>query len=41
MDEADQIVTTDSAGLGDRAGCLPPGKIAELDAALRFVLALL
>jgi mRNA-degrading endonuclease toxin of MazEF toxin-antitoxin module len=38
--KADQIVTIDVAGLGDRAGRLPPGKIDELDAALRFVLAL-
>ena len=38
--KADQIVTIDVADLGDRAGRLSPGKIAELDAALRFVLAL-
>lgn len=38
--KADQIVTIDVAELGDRAGRLPPDKIEELDAALRFVLAL-
>ena len=38
--KADQIVTIDMAGLGDRAGRLPPARIEELDAALRFVLAL-
>ena len=38
--KADQIVTIDIAELGDRAGRLSPGKIDELDAALRFVLAL-
>jgi mRNA-degrading endonuclease toxin of MazEF toxin-antitoxin module len=38
--KADQLVTIDTAGLGDRAGRLSPGKIEELDAALRFVLAL-
>jgi mRNA-degrading endonuclease toxin of MazEF toxin-antitoxin module len=38
--KADQIVTIDVAQLGDRAGRLAPGKIEELDAALRFVLAL-
>jgi mRNA-degrading endonuclease toxin of MazEF toxin-antitoxin module len=38
--KADQIVTIDASELGDRAGRLPQGKIDELDAALRFVLAL-
>jgi mRNA-degrading endonuclease toxin of MazEF toxin-antitoxin module len=38
--KADQIVTIDVAGLGDRAGRLSPAKIEELGAALRFVLAL-
>jgi mRNA-degrading endonuclease toxin of MazEF toxin-antitoxin module len=38
--KADQVVTIDVAELGDRAGRLTPGKIDELDAALRFVLAL-
>jgi mRNA-degrading endonuclease toxin of MazEF toxin-antitoxin module len=33
-------VTIDVAELGDRAGRLPPGKMDELNAALRFVLAL-
>ena len=36
--KADQIVTIDVAELGDRAGRLSPGKILELDAALKFVL---
>ena len=38
--KADQIVTIDVTELGDRAGRLPPARIEELDAALRFVLAL-
>ncbi|HEX7492080.1 MAG TPA: type II toxin-antitoxin system PemK/MazF family toxin [Candidatus Limnocylindrales bacterium] len=38
--KADQIVTIDVAELGDRAGRLSPNRLAELDAALRFVLAL-
>jgi mRNA-degrading endonuclease toxin of MazEF toxin-antitoxin module len=38
--KADQIVTIDVAELGERAGRLSPGKIEELDVALRFVLAL-
>jgi mRNA-degrading endonuclease toxin of MazEF toxin-antitoxin module len=38
--KADQIVTIDVAQLGDRAGRLPPARMEELDAALRFVLAL-
>jgi len=38
--KADQIVTIDTSDLGERAGRLSPGKIDELDAALRFVLAL-
>ena len=38
--KADQIVTIDVAALGDRAGRLSPAKVEELDAALRFVLAL-
>ena len=38
--KADQIVTIDVAELGDRAGRLSAPKIVELDAALRFVLAL-
>jgi mRNA-degrading endonuclease toxin of MazEF toxin-antitoxin module len=38
--KADQIVTIDVAELGERAGRLSPGKVEELDAALRFVLAL-
>jgi mRNA interferase MazF len=38
--KADQIVTMDVAELGDRAGRLPPNRLEELDAALRFVLSL-
>jgi len=38
--KADQIVTVDVTELGERAGRLSPGKIEELDVALRFVLAL-
>jgi mRNA-degrading endonuclease toxin of MazEF toxin-antitoxin module len=38
--KADQMVTIDASDLGERAGRLSPGKIDELDAALRFVLAL-
>lgn len=38
--KADQIVTIDVSGLGDRAGRLSTDKLAELDVALRFVLAL-
>jgi mRNA-degrading endonuclease toxin of MazEF toxin-antitoxin module len=38
--KADQIVTIDVSELGDRAGRLTPGKVEELDVALRFVLAL-
>jgi len=38
--KADRIVSIDVAELGDRAGRLSPDLIAELDAALRFVLAL-
>jgi mRNA interferase MazF len=38
--KADQIVTIDVAELGDRAGRLSPARLEELDAALRFVLAL-
>ena len=38
--KADQIVTIDATQLGDRAGRLPPDRLDELDAALRFVLAL-
>ena len=38
--KADQIVTIDVTELGERAGRLSPAKIEELDAALRFVLAL-
>jgi mRNA-degrading endonuclease toxin of MazEF toxin-antitoxin module len=38
--KAGRIVTIDVVELGDRAGRLSPAKLAELDAALRFVLAL-
>jgi mRNA interferase MazF len=38
--KADQIVTIDVSELGERAGRLSPERIADLDAALRFVLAL-
>lgn len=38
--KADQIVTIDATQLGDRTGRLPPNRLDELDAALRFVLAL-
>lgn len=38
--KADQIVTIDVTQLGDRAGRLSPERLDELDAALRFVLAL-
>jgi mRNA interferase MazF len=38
--KADQIVTIETSGLGERVGRLSPQKIDELDAALRFVLAL-
>jgi mRNA interferase MazF len=38
--KADQIVTIDASELGERAGRLSPAGIEELDAALRFVLAL-
>jgi mRNA-degrading endonuclease toxin of MazEF toxin-antitoxin module len=38
--KADQIVTIDVTELGERAGRLSPTRIEELDAALRFVLAL-
>lgn len=38
--KADQVVTIDVSELGDRAGRLSPGKIEELNTALRFVLQL-
>jgi mRNA-degrading endonuclease toxin of MazEF toxin-antitoxin module len=38
--KADQIVTIDVSELGEWAGRLSPSKLEELDAALRFVLAL-
>ena len=38
--KADQILTIDVNRLGARAGRLPPARLDELDAALRFVLGL-
>jgi mRNA interferase MazF len=38
--KADQVVTIDATQLGDRAGRLPPERLDDLDAALRFVLGL-